>query len=371
MRILYLAKAYPPETGGVETYSEQVAMAYVRAGHQVTVVTTHSGAKGEVMREHVKVMNVGNQGSQIAIFKRMLGHLRLIRSEPFDVVHATTWRVAIPAMILRRHLPMIVTIHGREVFVVPKLLRPLMMWVLRHADYLPTVSQPILEKLQGELNFELKGAFSNWNGISFPEASKFLHEKPKGMVLFCMCRLVKRKNLEGAIRAVAALIEKGYYIEFRIAGSGEEAERLAALVSELGLNEHIKLLGRVRDEEIQSLYHDSHIFLHPQITTQSGQDMEGFGLTIADAMSFGCVPVAGASGGPLDFIRSGKTGYLVNGTSVEEIKAAIEKLIIDPGHRIALSSAAHVFAHQHLTWDAHARKILQCFESPTSNSPQN
>ncbi|MCA0849961.1 glycosyltransferase family 4 protein [Salipiger thiooxidans] len=359
MKILYLAKAYPPETGGVETYSEQVAMAYARAGHEVTVVTTHPGAVGEEMRGGVKVTNVGDHGSQAAIFGRMARHLWSLRHEPFDAVHATTWRVSLPALLLRRGLPMVLTIHGREVFVVPKPLRPMMMRALRHADHLPTVSQPILDKFEQDLGFRLKGAFSNWNGISFEEESGQPHDKPAGMVLFCMCRLVARKNVDGAIRAVAELVGRGHDITFRIAGGGEEADSLAALVRELGMEEHVTLLGRVPDEDIQPLYRGSHIFLHPQIATRSGQDMEGFGLTIADAMSFGCVPVAGASGGPLDFIRNGETGYLVDGTKTGEIVTALERLITDPAHREALAAAARDFALAQLTWDAHARKILE------------
>ena len=363
MKILYLAKAYPPATGGVETYSAQVAMAYARAGHDVTVVTTHPGAVGEEMRGKVRVINVGDHGGQSAIFGRMVQQLWSMRRQPFDLVHATTWRVSLPALVLRRSLPMVVTIHGREVFVVPKPLRPLMMRALRHADHLPTVSQPILDKFEEDLGFRLERAFSNWNGISFEKESGELRDKPEGTALFCMCRLVARKNVDGAIRAVAELIGRGHDLSFRIAGGGEEAEHLATLVRELGMEDHIKLLGRVPDDDIQPLYRSSHIFLHPQIATRSGQDMEGFGLTIADAMSFGCVPVAGASGGPLDFIQNGETGYLVDGTKVDEITDALERLITDPQHRENLAYAARTFARDQLTWDAHAHKILDRLKS--------
>lgn len=364
MKLLYLAKAYPPETGGVETYSEQVAMAYARAGHDVTVVTAHPGETGTEMRGAVKVINVGQRGGQAGVFRRMLGQLWSMRNQPFDAVHATTWRVALPALLLRRSLPLVVTIHGREVFVVPGPLRPLMSAVLRHADHFPTVSQPILDKVRQELGVELEGAFADWNGISFEEESGIPHDKPEDMTLFCMCRLVARKNVEGAIRSVARLVGEGHDLTFRIAGSGEELERLRTLVAELGLEDRVLLLGRVPDEEIVPLYRSSHIFLHPQIATRNGQDMEGFGLTIADAMSFGCVPVAGASGGPLDFIETGETGYLVDGTREEEIVAALRHLIADASHRSALAHAAQLFARRELTWDAHAQKILQRLEQP-------
>jgi len=362
MKILYLAKAYPPETGGVETYSEQVAMAYARAGQDVTVVTAHPGPTGQDQRGDVTVINVGQEGGQPGVFRRMMAQLWAMRREKFDMVHATTWRVALPALLLRRRLPMTVTIHGREVFVVPRPLRPLMLRVLRHAKHLPTVSQPILDKFQENLGFDLPAAFANWNGISFEEDSRQPQDKPKdspkGIRLFCMCRLVERKNVHGAIRAVAQLLAKGHKLEFLIAGGGEETERLKALIAELEVQNHVQLLGRVPDEDVRPLYQSSHIFLHPQIATRSGQDMEGFGLTIADAMAFRCVPVAGASGGPLDFIQSGRTGYLVDGEVIEEITQAVEALIDDPQKRETMASAAQDFARTRLTWDSHVQQVL-------------
>jgi len=364
MNILLLAKAYPPETGGVETYSEQVAMAYVRAGHQVTVLTTHPGPQGEEQRGPVRVLNMGQHGGQAMIFLRMARQLWSLRRQAFDMVHATTWRVALPALLLRRALPMVLTVHGREVFVVPAPLRPLMMAVLRHARLIPTVSQPILDKIEEDLDTRLQGAFADWNGISFEADSRRPHDKPEGRVeIFCMCRLVARKNLDGAIRAVAALVEQGHDIRFRIAGGGEEADALAALVAGLQLQDHVILLGRVPDEDILPLYRSSHIFLHPQVATRGGADLEGFGLTIADGMSFGCVPVAGASGGPLDFITPGETGYLVDGHKTGEIEAALARLITDTAHRTALSRAAQAFAWAQLTWDTHVRKILARFDA--------
>lgn len=359
MKILYMAKAFPPETGGVETYSEQVAMAYARAGHEVTVVTAYRGSPGIERRGDLTIINVGQKRRQAAIFIRMLVQLWALRTHSFDMVHCTTWRVALPVLLLRRALPMVLTVHGREVFVVPSPLKPLMRMVLLHANYIPVVSQPILDKVERDLGVELPQAFANWNGISFEGESATETVKPEGTVqIFCMCRLVERKNLHGAIRAVKALADRGHDIYFRIAGSGEEMERLAALIDDLGAHSNIVLLGRVRDEEIEPLYRSSHIFLHPQIATFSGGDLEGFGLTIADGMAFGCVPVAGASGGPLDFIIDGETGLLVNGNDIDAIEIALERLVTDSVYRAQLARTARCFARSMLTWDTHVQKIL-------------
>ena len=87
--------------------------------------------------------------------------------------------------------------------------------------------------------------------------------------------------------------------------------------------------------------------------------MEGFGITIADAMSFACVPIAGASGGPLDFIRHEETGYLVDGLDQGAIESALRALHDHPGMRENMSLAARNFAIDKLTWNQHVENILQ------------
>ena len=361
MNILVLAKGYPPETGGVETYSKQVALAYVRAGHYVTVVTAHPGPKGTEIRGGVTVINLGQKGGQLGVFRRMLLCLWSLRTQSFDFVHATTWRVALTGLVMRRKLAMVLTIHGREVFVVPKPLKPIMLRVLSHAQHLPTVSQPILDKFESDLGFKLEKAFANWNGISFENEPPRTELQTETTQIFCMCRLVKRKNVDGAIRAVAELVKKRRNLKFNIAGSGPEAEALSELIAELNMTGNIRLLGRVPNEDVADWYRNSQIFLHPQIAARGGQDMEGFGITIADAMAFGCVPIAGGSGGPLDFIRQAETGYVVDGTSISAITDVLDFLLTEPNHLAIISQAAYEFAHEKLTWDSHTERITRLF----------
>lgn len=358
LRILFLAKAFPPQTGGVETYSEQVALAYAKMGHDVTVLTAHPGSRGQEKRGDITVINVG-QGGQLGVFARLFKNLWALRSESFDMAHATTWRVALPLMLLRRSLRLVLTVHGREVFVVPTPLRPLMYRAMRRAELIPTVSQPILDMFQQRLPFPLQGAFANWNGISFEDECSSPHNKPGALTISCMCRLVERKNIATAIKAVAELIREGYDVRYVIAGSGPEFDSLKMLVDQEDMAERITLLGRIPDEDIVPFYRKSHIFLHPQIAARDGQDMEGFGLTIADAMSFGCVPIAGASGGPMDFIASGQTGFLVDGEDQSAIVSALKQVLDSDQTRKKISAATQDFACKNLTWNMHAANILE------------
>lgn len=65
-------------------------------------------------------------------------------------------------------------------------------------------------------------------------------------------RLVKWKNTELIIKAVDVLKEEYPDIELAIIGKGEEEENLKLLTNNLGLNNHIKFLGAIYDEETLS-----------------------------------------------------------------------------------------------------------------------
>jgi phosphatidylinositol alpha-1,6-mannosyltransferase len=361
INILVLAKAYPPEIGGIETYSEQVSLAYAAGGHTVTVLTTHPGTIGCVQRGTVRIHNVG-QGRQIKVFFRMVIVLRKIfKSQSIELIHATSWKVAIPVYFLKLPPP-VISVHGSEVFVVPAILKRLMIAVLRHSRALIVVSQPIMLAMERNLGIPPTLGIVGWNGVSFPEEANANDSSPNLRSIFCLCRLVERKNLENAIKAVASLSREGYKIKFSIAGTGPEADRLYALIQDSKLDCVVEMLGFISDKEVIKRYKEASIFLHPQISTRGGADLEGFGISIADAMSFGCAVIAGASGGPLDFIENEVTGLLVDGLDQQRIESALRFLLDDDVKRQKIATAAKTFAVREFTWISHVEKVLQTIE---------
>jgi phosphatidylinositol alpha-1,6-mannosyltransferase len=284
--------------------------------------------------------------------------LDLRRSSKFDLVHATSWRVALPAILLLMSTKLIISVHGREVFVVPFVLKPIMYFVFRCADYVIAVSKPILDSFSKKLPFKLASAGVAWNGVSFTSDAIDLVKNSDPMHIFCMCRLVERKNLVGAVHALAILHREGIDFSFHIAGSGDEHEAINAAIIEEDVGAKIKLVGRISDEEAVQEYQRAGIFLHPQIATEKGGDLEGFGIVIADAMIFGALAVAGNSGGPMDFIKSGETGFLVDGRDHNSIACVVRELLLDPKMQKNIAQNGYDFAKKELTWDEHCSTIF-------------
>jgi phosphatidylinositol alpha-1,6-mannosyltransferase len=365
---LLIAKAYPPVVGGIETYSEEVARAYLARGISVTVVTQTEGAASRSERLYpegrVQLYNTG-PGRQAVVFLRLLFILRrLLARQRFDMVHVTTWRPALALLPWRRQCPMVVTVHGREVLNYPFFLKRPMIEVLRRADILVTVSSATMAVAREALfGHTARGIWKvALNGISFPDAARSSTHVPSlensPVQLLTLARHVPRKNIDGCLRALAALRDEGLRFNYLVAGRGPMHEALKSLVRELGLDNTVTFLGYVPDSALPDLYRKSDVFLHPQTNVGDGNDFEGFGLVIADAMSFGCAVLAGVAGGPRDFICDRQTGILVDGLDQDAITAAIRELILDAVLRKRIADAGRSYALKQLSWNNHIDVIL-------------
>lgn len=96
-----------------------------------------------------------------------------------------------------------------------------------------------------------------------------------------------RKGLEYGITALGLLVSQGRKdMKLMITGEGSETESLKALVKKLELSESVKFVGILSREELVKAYRTADVFISPAI------GWEGFGRTLAEAMSTGTLVVA-------------------------------------------------------------------------------
>lgn len=368
--ILILAKAYPPIPGGVETYSEAVVKAYLKLGYSIHLLTQTSGPTGWNERQYnegiIKIFNVGpgRQAKVFLAFTKQLLHL--LRHKRFEFCHSTTWRPGLALMPWFRKMPFVVTVHGREVMNYPIYLKHPMIKTLQSANVVVTVSQATYAVAEAALDARApKGQWASlFNGITYPEAARSFQRQFQDpnlpIRLLSLARHVPRKNIQGCLKALGYL-HRNEHLDFQytIGGRGPMFETLRQICQDEGIADKVNFIGYVEEKDIPDLYKTHDVFLHPQTNVGEGNDFEGFGLVIADAMSFGCAVLAGEAGGPKDFIRSGENGLLVNGLNQDDIIFQMRRLIKDHTFRSRLGSSASLFAQNELSWDKHIAGIIQ------------
>jgi phosphatidylinositol alpha 1,6-mannosyltransferase len=135
-------------------------------------------------------------------------------------------------------------------------------------------------------------------------------------------RLAVEKRVD-LLAAVAALPG----VRLAVTGGGPMEEELrAALPSAV-------FLGMRYGADLARIYASLDVFVHTG-------PYETFGQTIQEAAASGLPVVAPASGGPLDLVADGSTGYLVTPGDPDALTGAVRTLVTDPALRARLGAAA-------------------------------
>lgn len=116
--------------------------------------------------------------------------------------------------------------------------------------------------------------------------------------------LSKGKQPIYAIKLVEKLKAKGRNVQLSIYGSGSENDVLEAYIKNNKLNDFIFLKGNANKETMKSVYQNSHFLILPSKS-------EGWPKVVAEAMFFGCLPIATGVSCVPNMLDYGKRGILL------------------------------------------------------------
>jgi glycosyltransferase involved in cell wall biosynthesis len=153
-------------------------------------------------------------------------------------------------------------------------------------------------------------------------------------------RLKRYKGVEVAIRALALARMEYRDLSLDIAGTGDDATRLRALVNKLGLAPAVRFHGYVDEAHKLRLFRAAWANLFPS-------PKEGWGLTVMEAAACGTPSLASNSPGLRDSVQDGVTGYLVPHGDPTALARRMLELAADPGLVARLGAAARLAA---LAW---------------------
>ena len=145
-------------------------------------------------------------------------------------------------------------------------------------------------------------------------------------------QLNQRKGFHILIPALARLRDKGLDFDCTIVGGGAERATLQNLISELGLDDNVKLVGALHHEDVRRELKSADIFVLPCIVSDDGW-RDGIPVALMEAM-FCEVPVVSTSilGLP-ELIEDSVSGFLVPEKDPESLADAIQRLADDPEMR--------------------------------------
>lgn len=200
----------------------------------------------------------------------------------------------------------------------------------------------------------------NRTGIPLDEFPfKIRERRPEDPIVFMQAgRLIPKKGLGETIEAFDRVRRELGRAELWIAGKGELKEELATQVQHLRLADAVRFLGFLDTPELVRYLHEAHVFVHPSVTTESG-DQEGVPNSMLEAMATGLPPITTRHAGIPEAVVDGETGWLVDEHSPREIADRMLLCARDPGAVLAAGRAARRFVEQHHALDAQLRMLDQ------------
>ncbi len=177
-------------------------------------------------------------------------------------------------------------------------------------------------------------------------------EAPESFILF-VGTIEPRKNLGTLLRAYR-ILRDAYGVEASLLLSGAMgwlSEDIRTLVRDLGIEEHVRFLGKTSMEQLLCLYNLTSVLAHPAY-------YEGFGLTPLEALACGA-PVVCSNAGSLPEVV-GDAAILVPPDDEEAWAAALHRVLDDEALRQALTEKGPARARQ-FSWEKAARETLETY----------
>lgn len=353
-RILFLARRYPPSTGGIETHCYEL---YTRLEKRADV-------------------------RLVALGYHPLWHLAwflpyclwttfwsvLLRR--VDVVYFADGVAGFIAPFVRPFGParFCITIYGLEMTYKNALARRLMQAGARACEKVVVISQNT-RRITTESGIEDDKISTIYLGVEPPtladeelvKVKKRFEEKyglqfGRDRMLFTFGRKVRRKGMAEFIEQGLPLIEKD--IKLVVGGQGPEGPRIEAASHAPGAEGRVIVLDRIADDDLVMLRHCSDLFLMPNIRVPN--DVEGFGQTQLECMYAGTPVVAFAVDALTESIREG--GYLIDPDDYEAFAAQIHAFYsLSATEREAVGEACRSYVQANYTWDTAADQYMDIF----------
>ncbi|KPU63858.1 hypothetical protein EP1X_01270 [Thermococcus sp. EP1] len=305
----------------------------------------------------------------IKLYRRTLGlSLKLIKNrKKSNIVHIQAsgpvggFLPAIFGAILKKLLGfhMIVTFHYSNTPLFVKKYKKLVSFVLRNSDMFIVVSNTqkmsIINAIK-KYNDRIVVIPNGYNPLRLhklpkSKARKELGLSPKDKIIVNVALLLEKKGHKYLIDAMSLIVNKYNQKNVRcfIIGKGPLKEELQKQIHELGLQDHVKLLGFVLDKELAYWMNAADLFVLPSLR-------EGNPMVMFEALGVGLPFVGTAVGGIPEIITSEEYGLLCEPGNPKDLTEKILRALNKEWDREKIRKYAEQF-----TWEEIAKKTVEIY----------
>jgi glycosyltransferase involved in cell wall biosynthesis len=339
VRICFVSQQIGDIRTGVGTYANALIPALARAGHEAVVVGRGRAPAWD--RVEYRAVPAAPRDPTPEGWLSFAWRAAALLGGPdgADLVHFLDAR---EALFLRRlhRTPAVGTIH--DCYLADASPSPL-YWKRRYGDWLARwVYHRLARRLEGRALGKLDFLIANsrwveravttayhlapgaaatvYLGFSFTDASR-PGVRPGAEVLFVGGNF-QRKGLPTLLRALVGVKARVPDVRLQVIGDHPARAGMVALAESLGLADRVRFLGHLPHDAVVAHYGTARVLAMPS-------EVEGFGITLLEALHAGVPVVASSQGGSTELVQDGRNGYLVAPGDVGALAERLTRLLTD------------------------------------------
>lgn len=370
---------YPPLGGGAANANAYLLKAYANNPDiSVDLITSSPDSEEHIItisdRIHVYTLPVGKTAvtlhhqSQKELLTYSYRAYKLasqfLQKNEYDVVHAFFGiPCGVVAMVLKKKykVPYLVSLRGADVpgyserfSLIYTFLTPLTKKVWYDAKKVVSNSQGLKELALRSAPEQAISVIPN--GVDTEKFSLGAVSSEEWIITAGATRLTERKGLHLIIEALPELALLQPNIMFEIMGDGSATESLQQLAKDLGVERHVRFLGRIDASETTSYYQRARVFVLPSAN-------EGMSNALLEALACGLPVVVTDTGGSSELVEEGVNGFII-AREASAIVEALKKLLNNEALRIQMGGESRVRAEQQ-SWHSVADQYVELYQGAT------
>jgi len=320
-KIVIFACFYEPFMSGAELFVKEVVERLAHK-YEFTIIAARLDKKLPKFeeREKYKYYRVG-LGSSFDKWLYPILASRLAKKLKPEIAHAVMESYAgIAAWLFKsrnKRAPTVLTLQSGDLDDPSKNI-PKWLWkkIHRAPDLITAISTALADRAKG---LGAKQVTIIPNGVDLELAKQCRSEQIAGRIV-CVARLSWEKGLDYLLRAMPEVIREYPDTHLVMVGEGDKRPELEKMIKELGLQDRVKLLGKLPHEETLAEIGKSEIFVCPSLA-------EGLGIVFIEAQACDVAVVGTRVGGIPDVIQHEETGFLVEPKNSGQISDALKGLL--------------------------------------------
>jgi colanic acid/amylovoran biosynthesis glycosyltransferase len=263
-------------------------------------------------------------------------------------------------------VPLVIHYHGADVHHTETIKRYIDLYrkAFAYASGLIAVSGDMVNALvdMGAPREKITNASCGIDPDTFPA----LDISQTGRTFLSVGRFVEKKSPASVVQAFKLVRDKFPDATLKMVGVGPLFDETKALVSQLGLDDSITLLGAQNQQQIKALLKESRCFVQHSVTAKDG-DKEGTPVTILEAGSSGLAIVSTQHTGIKEAVVNGDTGYLVPEYDIEGMAHYMKMIAADVNLAVELGAKEATYIRENYDIQSRIKTITKLLEQAIAN----